>query len=655
MLKFTSFLLSSAETLFVYIVDPDNMKSIMDNNAIYTTWRTVRDVFNIAFIMVLLFSAFCTIFQYSKYGIKTIWRNLVLMALLVNFSYPIARFIIDASNMLMYGFLNNLGGTNSFLVLIEQSGLSKIIGTDSPDPLYLLSAVVFTFIFAITLLTIAILLVIRTITLAIYIIFSPIAFTGSILPGTALASSASSWWTDFMKQCFAGPIIIFFLYIANKMMLAVSSSQDGLKNIAVKQVPGGVPVGSIEGLADLIAAASFFALPIIILWYGIIMAQKSGIAGAEMAVGYGKKAMKWGSGLTFADNTWKAYQSRRAKAKEDSWANKLGSWVGSKQDQARSALLPGGKDARLRYEADQLAKIKKEGERSDMPNMSTNELRDLAANSRNKHTKAAAIRELAERGQATKADLDIVRSAFGETSQAFKQLSSKVKSFDPVAAFSHIKDDTDRMTRLREFVNSNQFDAKKINSNSLGNDELMEIMLANNAISTKDMLDISKTSPDKKNAIKKSIAKLADEKDFADDEVSQKVQMSHFALTGEISKEITRDANGNIIVDTTTGKPVRGADRSDFAQHIFSNIGDETIQNITTDTATNYSEHMARYTKNYKKTLQGIKDDTAKRIINKATQEMDDMAIAALPVKEKDNAESAKKIASKDPQLRNIK
>ncbi|HAI73954.1 MAG TPA: hypothetical protein DCS28_03800 [Candidatus Moranbacteria bacterium] len=341
-LKFVTILLSGAETLFVYIVNPDNMKAIMDNNAIYTTWRTVRDVFNIAFIMVLLFSAFSTIFQYSKYGIKNIWLNLVLMALLVNFSYPIARFIIDVSNMLMYGFLNNLGGTGSFMDIIQKSGLQNMLVTTSSDPLYLLSAVVFTFIFAITLLVIAVLLVIRTITLAILIVFSPVAFTGSILPGTELASAASKWWTDFMKQCFAGPIIIFFLYIASKMLLAIGSSQDVIKTIAATQVPGGVE-GVTAELAKLIAEVSYFSMPIIILWYGILQAQSSGIAGAQAVVGAGKKAGKWlaknplGGSAGFISK--KSGLTGGVKAR---WANiQDKSWFGKKRQEEREAIIAG--------------------------------------------------------------------------------------------------------------------------------------------------------------------------------------------------------------------------------------------------------------------------------------------------------------------------
>lgn len=292
-LRFTGFLLSVAETIFEWIVDANNLKAIMNNNAVYTTWVTVRDLFNVAFIMVLLFSAFATIFQASSnFNYKNVLLNLVIMALLVNFSYPIARFIIDASNILMYGLLQGLGGDSSFVTLIDQSGLSYFYSVTNPSALFLMAAIIFTFILAITLLVIGVLLVIRTIALTIYIIFSPVAFVGKIAPGTKLASSANEWWTDFMKYCFSGPIIIFYLYVATKLFGAISSSDvaNSFHVIAVAQT--GVDTKSAD-FTNIISKGAFFSLPIVILWLGIIQAQKSGIAGAGAVVGYGKKAGKW--------------------------------------------------------------------------------------------------------------------------------------------------------------------------------------------------------------------------------------------------------------------------------------------------------------------------------------------------------------------------
>jgi hypothetical protein len=285
--------LSLAEIIFEWIVNPNVMKAIIDNSAIYKSWMAVRDVFNIIFIMTLLFSAFATIFQISKYNYKNILLNLILMALLVNFSYPIARFIIDLSNVIMYGFLQNMSG-NYFMTIIKSSGVTGLFNTESTDIFFLLAMIIFTFIFAITLDTIAILLLIRVVSLAIAVIFSPLGFVGSVLPGTKLASKGSEWWTEFLKNCFAGPIMIFMLYIANSVMVAISPLKDSggdLGNIVSSQLDSNIK--NVNGLQQLIISASFVSLPIIILWMGVIAAQNSGIAGAQAVVSKAKKYGKW--------------------------------------------------------------------------------------------------------------------------------------------------------------------------------------------------------------------------------------------------------------------------------------------------------------------------------------------------------------------------
>lgn len=556
-LKITGFLLSMAEAIFQWIVNPTNMKAVIDNKIIYQIWRTVRDVFNVAFIMVLLFSAFATIFQSAaNFNYKKVLLNLVIMALLVNFSYPIARFIIDASNMMMYGFLGKIGGSNSFLAIIEASKLDKIFqaGTgDKPDTLLLLVTVIFTFIFAITLLIIAILLVIRTITLAVYVIFSPIAFVGSILPGTALAEAGSKWWKDFMQQCFAGPIMVFMLYVALEMIKAIYDSKGSMDKIVMKQVASSGDFAPTLG--DLISSASFFSIPIIILWLGIIKAQESGIHGAKAVVGAGTKLMKnvgmKVSGGQFIKDTHKAYSSRRAKAKEDSWANKLGGNLGSQQDRLRGKFI-GGTDARLRYNADQLAKVKKETERNDMTNLAPDQLNQISQ-SGNKHAQAAALQELANRNildmnnPASAAAYQRMRDEFGTTSQVFNQINNKLKAFDPVSAFAHIDptnaNSQERNDRMTEYINSNQFDAKKLNANSLGNENFMNLAFREGAINNTDLEELRKKSPTHERNIIRSLGRIAGQADLGDiADIDTRRQAALTGSTNTANTQVQRDA-----------------------------------------------------------------------------------------------------------------
>jgi|GEM_PF-2650801 len=289
-LKFIGVLLTVAATIFGWIMKPDNMLAVMNNDAIYATWALVRDTLNIAFILVLLFSAFATVFQVDKYSYKKILLKLVIMALLVNFSFPITRFIIDFSNVLMYQILNNLGGgSGSFAHLADQGSLAHILhpaGDAKASTWVIIADIVFTFIVAITFFIIAILFLIRTVALAILIIFSPVAFTGSIIPPTA--QKASSWWDALFKYAFFGPVMVFMIYVATHMMSSINkvSSHFGPTNI--------LTIANSQSIhPNIVASLALLTIPIVILWIGIGFAQSLSIAGAEAVTKGGKNFAKW--------------------------------------------------------------------------------------------------------------------------------------------------------------------------------------------------------------------------------------------------------------------------------------------------------------------------------------------------------------------------
>ncbi len=216
-LKVGGWLIDASDQIFQYSISPSIFSQVAGNGnrAIYDTWAEVRDFLNVAFILVLLFSAFATIFQVEKYSYKKILLWLIIMALLVNFSFPITRFIIDISNSLMYTLLSRLsfGGDPSHIItnITQDSNIKDIIvpqnGTKASVAL-LLASVIFIFILAITFLALGILLVIRMIALAILIIFSPVAFVGSII------GKGKQWWDYLFKYAFFGPIMIFMLSVA---------------------------------------------------------------------------------------------------------------------------------------------------------------------------------------------------------------------------------------------------------------------------------------------------------------------------------------------------------------------------------------------------------------------------------------------------------
>lgn len=353
MLRLFGVLLSATAVLFSWIVDPERMKMIIDNAAIYNTWAMVRDTLNIAFILFLLFSAFATVFQVDKYSYKKILLTLVIMALLVNFSYPITRFIIDLSNMMMYYFLNNLDiGSATFTKFAEHSALSNIIngGNVDSDSTYLLAAVIFVFIFTITLLVIAVLFLIRSIMLAILIIFSSVAFVGAAIPVSELSSNAGKWWTQLFKNAFWGPIMVFMLYVAVTMMDYISTAGMGdMNKIAVDQ--------SAKN-PDFLAAISFYMIPLVILWVGLGMAQTMGVVGAKAVTDRGQKFLKSVGksvgGYNFGKSQWDAYSSARKKRKDEINKGRFMGKVGDKFNKWEDTFIGGiplvGKSAKKRAE-----------------------------------------------------------------------------------------------------------------------------------------------------------------------------------------------------------------------------------------------------------------------------------------------------------------
>lgn len=294
---FVSWLLGVAAILFGWVIKVDNVKMVLGNDAIYESWKMVRDLFNLFFILVLLFSAFCTIFQVEKYHLKKILLTLVIMALLVNFSFPVSRFIIDASNVMFYFIVNTMfsggSGDSIFAGFADRSKIVDMLipkGMDigSAETTYLIAIVVFTFILMITLLVIAVMFVIRLVALGILIIFSPVGFVASIFPSTK--HYADEWWGNLFKYSFFAPLMAFMMAIAFNVLSAMNRGniEQSFTQVAQNNT---IPESGID--PNLFGKMAYFAIPIVILWMGLITAQKLSIAGAGVVTGQAKKIAGW--------------------------------------------------------------------------------------------------------------------------------------------------------------------------------------------------------------------------------------------------------------------------------------------------------------------------------------------------------------------------
>jgi hypothetical protein len=191
-----------------------------------TIWSVLRDLANMGFIFILLYTAILTIFGQSNWQ-KTI-RNVVIVALLINFSLFITKAVIDASNVLALLFYNaiapgvstgaaattgiassfmNILGLQSLYALAGVSGTRLVIAGAAGTVIYLIAS--FTF------LTIAVMFVIRFVVLLFVVVLSPIACIAMILPnGTKLVND---WKSALVGQAFFAPVYFALTWVALKV------------------------------------------------------------------------------------------------------------------------------------------------------------------------------------------------------------------------------------------------------------------------------------------------------------------------------------------------------------------------------------------------------------------------------------------------------
>lgn len=189
-------------------------------------WKILRDVSNMFFIVVLLVMAFATILKISGYGYKELLKNLIIMAILVNFSKTITGLLIDIGQVVMLTFvaaikdvaagnLTEMFGINSMVRMSEDASEPTIADSGSVILAYLLGGVM-VMLASIILMAFIVMLVMRIIYLWFLVIVSPLAFVANAFPSTK--KYFSEWLSNLGKEIMIGPVLIFFLWLSLTIM-----------------------------------------------------------------------------------------------------------------------------------------------------------------------------------------------------------------------------------------------------------------------------------------------------------------------------------------------------------------------------------------------------------------------------------------------------
>jgi hypothetical protein len=281
--------------------------TFVTHTAVGVGWSVTRDVVNMFFVLVLLFMAFGTMLGFSKWTARGgNLVNLLLMAVLVNFSRTICGILIDMGQVVMLtfvsGFKEAAGG--NFLEAMKLTEVLKMSEQNQASPenvvVSLIMAMVMTAIalFVIVMMTIA--LAVRIVQLWLLIVISPIAFfLRAVEPGKKYYAD---WWDQFSNTVIVGPLLAFFLW------LALVSVQQGDIVQGVSYSATGETGFNADAMAGTFANASIGQF--IIACGLLLMGYKLANSMARQTMGVASSIRQGGAQM----GRWAARQSMRAGA-----------------------------------------------------------------------------------------------------------------------------------------------------------------------------------------------------------------------------------------------------------------------------------------------------------------------------------------------------
>lgn len=220
------------------------IESLRSKNTMDVAWRTMRDIANISFTIILMIVviSYITGLGLNMYSIKKILPKLIVSIILVNLSYYVCQIAVDLSNIvgasvrsLFQAVESNVSGTgNPFdFGAIISTAVAVVLGTTAiagaaDNMAYKPIIIGFLISIVLTLLVTMMAMMVRQALIIILIVLSPIAFVSMILPNTQ--SFYNLWKKLFISMLMVFPII-GVLFGASKLaasLINLSSSTGGL-------------------------------------------------------------------------------------------------------------------------------------------------------------------------------------------------------------------------------------------------------------------------------------------------------------------------------------------------------------------------------------------------------------------------------------------
>lgn len=282
-------------------------------------WTIIRDIFNVAFVFILLWAGIAKIIGKEKVDAKEVIIGVVIAGLLINFSMFFTRVLIDASNIvstalynqvvsinpqakssLSSGITQGLGiatitaGDNIFTTDLS-TGNKNITSTKNKDTLSI-SAIIAKFILqtiiyliaAFAFFSVCILLIGRIVTLTLLLALSPLGFLnksiGTLLAKMNVDKASNWWWEELLAQMFVTPIFLLLMIIT--LMVAKQFQAESA------QLIGSDPTAKIA-----ISVLLQFGIIIFLILKTVEITKKASGSVGQAINNFGSKAVGFGLGV----------------------------------------------------------------------------------------------------------------------------------------------------------------------------------------------------------------------------------------------------------------------------------------------------------------------------------------------------------------------
>jgi hypothetical protein len=229
---------------YIVIGFKGSLDAIGVNKGIELGWTAVRDFINIGIIGMFVFIAINIILSNKEFGQKKLIANVLVVALLLNFSLLFTRVIIDVSNFTAHQIYSSItkpnpNGTTSisegFLYAMKVTSIAQSKATIEEIQknaqsgwiglLYGFTGMVLLLTVAFVLLYGCFLMAARGVLLIFLMIASPLAFATFLVPKLAESEyGLYKWWKTLLNTAIFAPLLMLSLAISLYIVQSASGS-----------------------------------------------------------------------------------------------------------------------------------------------------------------------------------------------------------------------------------------------------------------------------------------------------------------------------------------------------------------------------------------------------------------------------------------------